>query len=122
MTRRTFFAALAGVASSLALPWAAFGRSKPGLCPPVEFLGNWNDPRYFYAGLRTDHHDPRKEGRRCYVDGVDRQTEAYECFTGEDGWANLYLKRPDEQGKLRMVWTHDHKPVCYSVRGKVEFR
>lgn len=120
MNRRNFFSVVAGFVASLCLP--KLGRAITAtadvngkLPPPVEYQGDVDDPRYHLENF----HWQRRVGLSCFVNGVDRNAEVYECYAGENGWANLILKEHGPNGLRTVRFNGD--VVRYSIRGHVEF-
>lgn len=134
MTRRGFFGTLiGGIGAMFMLSRASVAADvKQGfhdrtplleLCdavnPPIEYSGQISDPNYYHAWKKR--HADRK--LRLYVDGVDRTGEAYECYVGEKGWVNVYVKERGSDGKLSSVRIGpDRQLIRAGFYGKVEWK
>lgn len=146
MNRRNFFAVITGLVASLmfwrrgdAMPVgssdAELSRFYPpsesseswlsdGTYPPIVYDGDRNDPNYFCVG---DGKHNRREGLACFIDGVDRNMEVYECYVGEKGWANIVVKYRSQDGKLRCTrivgpWINGNRTVQFvhaGIRGRI---
>ena len=134
MNRREFFGAFGGfVASTLTLPkWlkadASFSEGSGRFVddywnPPIVYKGDKSDPNYSIVG---DGGREQRKGLRLYVNGEDRTREAYECYAGEAGWVNIYVRYRCGVERWRTVRIGDGpnnlRRLRASIRGKVEWR